>query len=74
MTHRHYGLRVTKPPATDTGPATGGALSGGAIVGGIVVIVIVLGFIAYEVTKLVAHAGNTTTSTAAQDPRVTRAL
>jgi hypothetical protein len=49
-------------------------LSGGAIVGGIVVIVIVLGFIAYEVTKLVAHAGNTTTSTAAHDPRVTRAL
>jgi hypothetical protein len=34
-------------------------LSGGAIVGSIVAIVIVLSFIAYEVTKFVAHAGNT---------------
>jgi hypothetical protein len=47
--------------------------SGGAIVG-IVAIVIVLGCIAYEVTKLVAHAGNTTTSTPHTTLEVTRAL
>jgi hypothetical protein len=43
--------RIGLPPS--------GALSGGAIVGSIVAIVIVLSFIAYEVTKFVAHAGNT---------------
>jgi hypothetical protein len=59
MAHRHYGLRKTQPPASNTGPAPSGALSGGAIVGSIVAIVIVLSFIAYEVTKFVAHAGNT---------------
>jgi hypothetical protein len=73
MAHRHYGLRKTQPPASNTGPAPGGALSGGAIVGSIVAIVIVLSFIAYEVTKFVAHAGNTTTSAPGRAGEASRA-
>ena len=32
--HRHYGLRKTKPPATDGGPLPSDAWSGRAIVAG----------------------------------------
>jgi hypothetical protein len=59
MTHRHYGVRGRKPPATDTGPTPGGALSGGAIIG---MILIVLGVVLYGVSKTVTDAVNTTTS------------
>ena len=37
------------------------AWSGGAIIGGIIA-VIVLGFVVYEVTKIVTHAADSTTS------------
>jgi hypothetical protein len=74
MTHRHYGVPVPKPRPTYSGPTRAAAWSGGAIVGGIVVIMIVLGFVAYEVTKLVGHAGDTTTSTPRTTREVTRAL
>jgi hypothetical protein len=62
MTHRHYGLRETKPPATDGGPLPFDAWSGRAIVGGIVVILIVLGLMIYGVSKTVTNAVNTSTS------------
>ena len=58
MTHRHYGLPVAKPRPTYLGPTRAAAWSGGAIIAS----VIVLGFILYEVTKIVTHAGDTTTS------------
>jgi hypothetical protein len=73
MAHRHYGLRRRSHPRATRGPAPSGALSGGAIVGCIVAIVIALSFIAYEVTKLVAHAGNTTTSAPGRAGKASRA-
>jgi hypothetical protein len=62
MTHRHYGVPVAKPRPTCSGPTRDATWSGGAIIGGIIASVIVLGFILYEVTKIVTHAGDTTTS------------
>jgi hypothetical protein len=52
----------SEPRPTYTAPTRAAAWSGGAIVGAIIATVIVLGFILYEVTKIVTHAGDTTTS------------
>jgi hypothetical protein len=62
MAHRHYGLRETKPPATDGGPLPSDAWSGRAIIAGIVVVLIVLGVVLYGVSKIVTDAANTATS------------
>jgi hypothetical protein len=62
MPHRPYGIPSPKPRPTSSGP-TRVEWSGGAIIGGIILIVIVLGFIMYEVTKIGTHARNTTTPT-----------
>ena len=62
MAHRHYGLRKTKPPPAVGGPLPSDAWSGRAIIAGIVVVLIVLGVVLYGVSKVVTHAGNTTTS------------
>jgi hypothetical protein len=62
MTHRHYGIPVAKPRPTCSAPTRATAWSGSAIIGGIIASVIVLGFILYEVTKIVTHAVDTTTS------------
>jgi hypothetical protein len=62
MTHRHYGVRGTKPPATDTGQAPAGAWSGSAFIWSIVVIMVVLGVIFYRVSKTVTDIANTTSS------------
>ena len=59
MTHRHYGVPVSEAAPDLLGPTRAAAWSGGAIVGGIIASVIVLGFIVYEVSKIVAHAGTT---------------
>ena len=61
MTHRHFGVPVSKSRRTYAGHRAA-AWSGGAIIGGIIASVIVLGFILYEVTKIVTHAADTTTS------------
>jgi hypothetical protein len=61
MAHRHYGLRGTKPPRIDTGSAPSGAWSGGAFVGMILIILIVLGVVLYELSKIVSDTANTTT-------------
>ena len=58
MPHRHYGVPIAKRRPTYSGPTRAAAWSGGAIIAS----VIVLGFILYEVTKIVTHAGDTTTS------------
>jgi hypothetical protein len=58
MTHRHYGVPVAKPRPTYSGPTHAAAWSGGAIVGAIIAVVIVLGFVVYEVSKIVTYAGN----------------
>ena len=60
MTHRHFGVPGSKSRRTYTGHRAA-AWSGGAIIGGITA-VIVLGFVVYEVTKIVTHAADTTTS------------
>ena len=60
MTHRHFGVPGSKSRRTYTGHRAA-AWSGGAIIGGIIA-VIVLGFVVYEVTKIVTHAADTTTS------------
>jgi hypothetical protein len=62
MTHRHYGVPVPKPRLTYSAPTRAAAWSGGAIIGAIIASVIVLGFVVYEVSKIVAHAGTTATS------------
>ena len=62
MTHKHYGIPVAKPRPTSSAPTRAAAWRGGAIVGAIIASVIVLGFILYEVTKIVTHAVDTTTS------------
>ena len=54
------GLNVSKSRRTYTGHRAA-AWSGGAIIGGIIA-VIVLGFVVYEVTKIVTHAADSTTS------------
>jgi hypothetical protein len=56
MTHRHYGIAAAKPRPTYTGPTRAAARSVGAIVAAITASVIVLGFILYEVTKIVTQA------------------
>jgi hypothetical protein len=68
MTHRHYGIPVAKPRPTYLAPPRAAAWSGGAIVGAIIAVVIALGFVVYEVSKIVTHAGYATPST----PRTTR--
>jgi hypothetical protein len=62
MTHRHYGIPVAKPRPTYLAPTRAAAWRGGAIVGAIITSVIVLGFVVYEVSKIVAYADNTATS------------
>jgi hypothetical protein len=52
------GLNVSKSRRTYTGHRAA-AWSGGAIIGGIIA-VIVLGFVVYEVTKIVTHAAGKT--------------
>ena len=74
MTHRHFGVPVSKSRRTYTGETRATAWSGGAIVGGIVAVVIVLGFIVYEVSKIVAHASNTATSAPRATGEGSRAL
>jgi hypothetical protein len=74
MTHRHYGVPVAKPRPTYSGPTRAAAWSGGAIVGGIIAIVIVLGFVVYEVSKIVPHASTTGTSAPPTTGQGTRAL
>jgi hypothetical protein len=56
MPHRHYGVPIAKRRTTYSGPTRAAAWSGGTIVGGIIATVIVLGFVVYEVSKIVAHA------------------
>jgi hypothetical protein len=67
MTHRHYGVRGTKQPATHTEPVPGDPLSIDAIIGGIVAMMIGLGVVLYGVSKIVRDAENT----AASAPRTT---
>ena len=62
MPHRHYGVPIAKRRPTYSGPTRAAAWSGGAIVGAIIAVVIVLGFVVYEVSKIVAHSGNTVTA------------
>jgi hypothetical protein len=62
MTHRHYGIPVAKPRPTYSAPPRAVAWRGGAIVGAIITSVIVLSFVVYEVSKIVAHASTTATS------------
>jgi hypothetical protein len=62
MPHRHYGIPILKLRPTDSGPTRAAAWSRGAIIGGIMLFVIVLGLMIYGVSKIVAHAGNITTS------------
>jgi hypothetical protein len=62
MTHRHYGVRVPKPPATDKRQVPAGAWSGGAFIWSIVVIMVVLGVTLYGVTKTVTDIAKTTAS------------
>ena len=52
MTHRHYGVRETKPETW----------RGNALIWGIVVLMIVLGVVLYGVSKTVTDAVNTTAS------------
>jgi hypothetical protein len=73
MPHRHYGVPTAKRRPTYSGPTRAAAWSGGAIVGGIIAIVMVLGFVAYEVSKIVTHASNTTTSAPPTTGQGTRA-
>jgi hypothetical protein len=74
VTHRHYGVPVTKPRPTYSGPTRAAAWSGGAIVGAIIAVVIALGFVVYEVSKIVAHARNTATSAPRTTGQGSRAL
>ena len=69
MTHRHYGIPVAKPRPTYSGPTRAAAWSGGAIVGAIIAVVIVLGFVVYEVSKIVTHAGTRDHVSAPHDRR-----
>jgi hypothetical protein len=61
MSHRHFGVPVSKYRRTYTGHRAAAAWSGGAIIGGIIAM-IVLSFVVYEVTKIVTHAADSTTS------------
>ena len=66
MAHRHYGLRRTKPPATDTGRAPGSVWSGSAIIVGVVVFLIVLATVIYRVSKTITDVANSTASAPAR--------
>jgi hypothetical protein len=61
MPHRPYGIPSPKPRPTYSG-STRAAWSGGAIIGGMILMVIVLGFIMYEVSKIGTHARNPATT------------
>ena len=61
MPHRPYGIPSPKPRPTYSG-STRAAWSGGAIIGGMILMVIVLGFIMYEITKIGSHARNPATT------------
>ena len=74
MTHRHYGVPVAKPRPTCSGPTRAAAWSGGAIVGAIIAVVIVLGFVVYEVSKIVTYVGNATPSALRTTGEASRAL
>jgi hypothetical protein len=74
MPHRHYGVPIAKRRPTYSGPTRAAAWSGSAIVGGIIAIVIVLGFVVYEVSKIVAHASNAATSAPRATGEGSRAL
>ena len=74
MPHRHYGVPIAKRRPTYSGPTRAAAWSGGATVGGIIATVIVLGFVVYEVSKIVAHASNTATSAPRATAEGSRAL
>jgi hypothetical protein len=63
MSHRHYGLRATKPRVAYTGPARAGGWSGTVFIGSIMVIMIVLGVILYGLNNIVTDAANTAAST-----------
>jgi hypothetical protein len=56
MAHRPYGVRETKPPATDTGAAHSAAWSGGPILGATIAISVLLSFSIYEAAKMVTHS------------------
>jgi hypothetical protein len=62
MTHRHYGLRATKPRVAYTGPARAVGWSGTVFIGSIMVIMIVLGIILYGLNNAVTDAANTAAS------------
>ena len=74
MPHRHYGIPVGKPRPTYLAPTRAAAWSGGAIVGAIIASVIVLGFVVYEVSKIVTHAGYATPSAPRTTGEASRAL
>ena len=74
MPPRHYGVPTAKRRPTYSGPTRAATLSGGAIVGGIVAILIVLGLVAYGVSKIVTHASNTAASAPHTTDEASRAL
>jgi hypothetical protein len=62
MTHRHYGLRGTKPPENDTRLRSAGAWSGRTIVIGVVVGLMLLGALLYRLGTNVNDVANTSAS------------
>jgi hypothetical protein len=62
MSHRHYGLRVTKSPASDTRPSSAGVWKCTPLLGGVLSLLIVLGVTLYRVTKTLTDLANSTTS------------
>jgi hypothetical protein len=60
MTRRHYGLRWTKQPSTETRASAGA--SGAPFLVGIGAIMIVLGVVLYGISKTVSDVANNTAS------------
>ena len=60
MTQRHYGLRWTKRPRTNTKASAGESAM--PFVVGIVAMMIVLGLVLYGVSKTVSNVASNTTS------------
>ena len=60
MTHRHYGLRWSKQPSTDTRAPIGA--SDTPFIVGIVAMMIVLGVVLFGISKTVIDVANTTAS------------
>ena len=60
MTHRHYGLRWTKRPRTNTKASAGESAM--PFVVGIVAMMIVVGVVMYGISKTVIDVANTTAS------------